>query len=225
MDFIQRAEAPRPTHRLIPSRFPPIAAFETVASAADLAQVMTLEGWTNDRLVRQRLQRLPERDWVFGRPNASVVMAAFLHAPVGGLRFSSGALGAWYGAARVNTAIAEVAHHLRREAYNAGMDEMHSQFRGYLADLHGGYQDIRGRGGEFPALYAPADYSASQVFGEGVRASDDHGILYDSVRHVGGQNVVCYRTTSILGVRQSAHYEITVRLAGKIVVRTLYDDA
>ena len=222
MAAILRAEAPQPTHRLTPSRFPPIPAFETVASAADLAQVMALEGWTNDRLVRQRLQRLPEKDWVFARPNASVVMAAFLHAPAGGLRFSSGALGAWYGAAAINTSIAEVAHHLRRESYNAGMDEMRSQYRAYLAELEGDYQDIRGHGGEFPALYAPADYSASQVFGEKVRASDDHGILYDSVRHSGGQNVVCYRTTSILNVRQSAHYDITVRLDGKVLVRTLH---
>jgi hypothetical protein len=222
MADIRRTEAPQPTHRLIPSRFPPILAFETVASAADLAQVMALEGWTNDRMVQQRLQRLPEKDWVYGRPNASVVMAAFLHAPAGGLRFSSGALGAWYGAAWVNTSIAEVAHHLRREAFNAGMDEMRSQYRAYLADLEGGYRDMRGRAGEFPALYAPTDYSASQTFGEEVRSSEDHGILYDSVRHSGGQNVVCYRTASILNIRQSAHYEITVRLEGKILVRTLH---
>lgn len=225
MAGIPRAEAPQPTHRLIPSRFPPISAFESVASAADLTPVMALEGWTNDRLVRQRLQRLPEKDWVFGRPNASVVMAAFLHAPAGGLRFSSGALGAWYGAAVVNTSIAEVAHHLRREIYNAGMDEMRSQYRAYLADLQGGYQDIRGRAGEFPAFYAPADYSASQAFGEKVRASADHGILYDSLRHPGGQNIVCYRTASILNVRQSAHYEITLRLDGKVLVRTLHANA
>jgi hypothetical protein len=221
MAGIARAKAPQPTHRLIPSRFPPIAAFEAVASAADLAQVMALEGWTNDRLVRQRLQRLPTTDWVFGRPNASVVMAAFLHAPAGGLRFSSGELGAWYGAAAVNTSIAEVGHHLRREAYNAGMDEVRCQYRAYLADLEGDYQDIRGLGGDVPTLYAPADYRASQAFGEKVRASADHGILYDSVRHSGGQNVVCYRTTSILDVRQGTHYEITLRLEGKILVRTL----
>ncbi len=221
MAGLRRAEAPQPTYRLIPSRFPPISAFETVAAAGDLAPVMALEGWTNDRLVQQRLQRLPEKDWVFGRSNASVVMAAFLHAPAGGLRFSSGTLGAWYSAVAVNTSIAEVAHHLRRETYNAGMDEMRSQYRAYLADLRGDYRDIRGRGGDFPALYAPADYSASQVFGEEVRASRDHGILYDSVRHAGGQNVVCYRTASILNVRQGAHYEITVRLDGKILVRTL----
>jgi len=224
MAEILRADAPHSTCRLIPSRFPPISAFETVASAADLAHVLALEGWTNDRLVQQRLQRLPEKDWVFGSPNASVVMAAFLHAPAGGMRFSSGDLGAWYGATAVNTSIADVAHHLRRETFNAGMDEMRCQYRAYLADLDGKYQDIRGHQGEFQTLYAPASYSASQVFGEDVRISDDHGILYDSVRHVGGQNVVCYRTTSVLNIRQSAHYEITVRLGGKILVRVLNAD-
>jgi len=45
------APAPHPAFRLIPSRFPPIGLFDTVATAADLRPVMELEGWTNDRLV------------------------------------------------------------------------------------------------------------------------------------------------------------------------------
>jgi hypothetical protein len=52
-----------PTFRLIPSRYPPIAAFETVSSSDDLAGAMELEGWTNDRLVEERLARLPRDDW------------------------------------------------------------------------------------------------------------------------------------------------------------------
>ena len=71
--------APQPTYRLIPSRFPPIGLFDTVATAADLEAVMELAGWTNDRLLAERLQRLPREEWVFGRPNSSIVMATFLH--------------------------------------------------------------------------------------------------------------------------------------------------
>src|SRR5208282_3774370 len=97
------APAPHPAHRLIPSRFPPIGAFDTVADAADAQAVMELEGWTNDRLVAERLARLAQHDWVFGRPNASVVMAAFLHTAPGGLRFNAGELGAWYAAASLIT--------------------------------------------------------------------------------------------------------------------------
>ena len=58
------ADAPRPAYRLIPSRFPPIGLFDTVATAADLNAVMELVGWTNDRLVTHRIARLPEPEWV-----------------------------------------------------------------------------------------------------------------------------------------------------------------
>jgi hypothetical protein len=32
---------------------------------------MELEGWTNDRLVEERLARLPRDHWVHGSPNAA----------------------------------------------------------------------------------------------------------------------------------------------------------
>ena len=109
------APAPRPAHRLIPSQFPPIGLFDTVATAADLPAVMELVGWTNDRLVADRIDRLPQSEWVYGVPNASIVMAAFLHVAPGGMRFNGPALGAWYAADDIRTAAAEVGHHLRRE--------------------------------------------------------------------------------------------------------------
>lgn len=75
--------APQPSFRLIPSQFPPIGLFDTVSRAADLYAVMELAGWTNDRLVAERIARLPRDEWVFGRANSSIVMAAFLHAAPG----------------------------------------------------------------------------------------------------------------------------------------------
>src|SRR5208283_5525705 len=143
-----------PTFRLIPSRFPPIGAFETVSSADDLEAVMELEGWTNDRLVEERLARLPRDEWVYGTSNASIVMASFLHAAPSGLRFSGPELGAWYASEAINTAIIEVSHHLRREAHRSGMPEMRSQYRTYSAMLDGAYEDIRGLQATRPALYA-----------------------------------------------------------------------
>ncbi len=127
------APAPDPTFRLIPSRFPPIGLFDTVATAADLAAVMDLEGWTNDRLVAERVARLPRDEWVFGRPNASVVMAAFLHVAPGGMRFNGPDLGAWYAAASLTTAVVEVGHHLRREAVATAKSSLSRQYRTYTA--------------------------------------------------------------------------------------------
>jgi RES domain len=208
---IVHTPAPTPAYRLIPSRFPPIGLFDTVATAADLSAVIELVGWTNDRLVAHRLARLPQEDWVFGRPNASVVMAAFLHgAPAGG-RFNGADLGAWYAAAELPTAVAEVGHHLRREASDGGLPTLTRVFRAYSCRLAGEYRDIRGALSPAPAVYASDSHAAAQDFGEGLRAAGTDGIVYDSVRRRGGVNVVAYRPRKILDVTQSEHFEIVVQ--------------
>jgi len=205
-----RTEAPQPSYRLIPSRFPPVGLFDSVATAADLAAVMELAGWTNDRLVAERLARLPEQEWVGGRPNASIVMAAFLHAAPAGMRFNGPDLGAWYAAAELATAAAEVGHHLRREAVARAVPEMRRTYRSYVARLAGQYVDIRGRRAELADVYAPDSYAASQAFGERLRAAGETGIVYDSLRHRGGVNAVAYRPSRVLEVVQAGHFEIRV---------------
>ncbi len=200
-----------PTFRLIPSRFPPVGAFDIVSSPDDLAAVMELEGWTNDRLVQARLNRLPRSRWVFGRGNASIVMAAFLHAPTDGNRFSSRHLNAWYASLSRKTAIAEVAHHLRRQMINEGRQSANMTFRSYGARLDGEDTiDIRGRQADRADLYDRRSFDQSQIFGEEQRAAGRDGILYDSLRHSGGINVVCFFPTKVLDVEQRDHFEIQV---------------
>lgn len=216
------AAAPAPSYRLIPSRFPPIGLFDTVATAADLEAVMELAGWTNDRLVAERLALLPQTDWVFGRPNASVVMASFLHVAPGGMRFNGPDLGAWYAAESLETAAAEVAHHLRREALATGLARLSRDYRTYLADLDGSFVDLRARRAEHPDLYARDSHTAGQVFGEGLRAAGEDGLLYDSLRRASGTNVVAYRAAKVRDVRQSDHLRISVQpTAHRIEVRRL----
>jgi hypothetical protein len=212
--------APQPTLRLIPSRFPPIGLFDTVATAADLAAVMELAGWTNDRLVAERVARLPPSEWVYGRANASIVMASFLHAAPTGMRFSGPALGAWYACADVATAVAEVGHHLRREASATGLPGLARVYRQYSARLDGAYVDIRGRPAELPDIYAADDYAAAQRFGESIRQSGGDGILYDSVRKRGGVDAVAYRPTKIQDVVQADHYEVTVTVDARRIAVT-----
>ena len=209
------------TWRLIPSRYPTIQAFEAVASADDLEAVMELEGWTNDRLVTHRLRRLPKDQWVFGRANASVVLAAFLHPSPEGARFSDAALGAWYASLAEITAIKEVAHHLRREAVRAGRPDIVSQYRAYQARLVGDYVDIRGLKTKALNLYQADDYTAGQAFGAQVRASPRTGIVYCSVRDSGGTSVVSFRPPAVLDVVQGHHFELTVPQTGRIIVRRL----
>jgi hypothetical protein len=202
--------APAPSYRLIPSRFPPIGLFDTVATAADAGAMMELAGWTNDRLVEERLRRLPEDEWVYGSPNASVVMATFLHVPPGGARCNGADLGAWYAGAALATAAFEVAHHLRREAVTTGAVALQRDFRTYTAELSGSYRDIRGQQAQRPDAYDPASYAASRILGEGIRATGGAGILYDSLRHRGGINIVAYRPRNILTVTQTDHWRLIV---------------
>ncbi len=209
---------PQPSHRLIPSQYPPIGLFDTVATAADLEAVMELAGWTNDRLVPERLHRLPQSEWVHGRANSSIVLAAFLHVAPGGGRFNGPDLGAWYAAAEIRTAAAEVAHHLRREAVARDVPGMKRVYRSYVARLAGEFRDVRGE----PDLHDPASYEASQVFGEAERAIGRDGIVFDSVRHRGGINAVAFRPSKILDVVQAEHFEISVEAAERrIQVRHL----
>jgi hypothetical protein len=176
---------------------------------------MDLVGWTNDRLVSHRIARLPEQEWVYGRPNASVIMASFLHVALTGMRFNGPDLGAWYAAAGLRTAIAEVGHHLRREAAARDLPGFSRTYRAYSSTLAGQYLDIRGQQTTRPELYEGSSYVASQTFGEAVRASGGAGIVYDSLRHVGSVNIVAYRPRNVLDVTQADHYEITVQTAAR----------
>lgn len=211
------APSPRPAYRLIPSQFPPIGLFDTVATSADLAAVMDLVGWTNDRLVAARVARLPQSEWVYGTPNASIVMAAFLHIAPGGMRFNGPELGAWYASDDIRTAAAEVGHHLRREAVARSVITMSRTYRTYTATLLGDYLDIRGRQVKYPDVYASDRYDASQQFGEDVRASGGAGILYTSLRHQSGNNVVAFRTRNITDIVQEDHFEIAVSATDRTI--------
>jgi hypothetical protein len=211
------APSPRPTHRLIPSQFPPIGLFDTVSTAADLSAVMELVGWTNDRLVTERIHRLPQSEWVYGAPNSSIVMAAFLHVAPSGMRFNGPELGAWYAADDIRTAAAEVGHHLRREAAARNAATMSRTYRAYTATLLGDYLDITGQQLARPDVYASERYEASQKLGENIRASGGAGLLYDSLRRRTGINVVAHRPRNVVDIVQTNHFVITVQATARTI--------
>jgi hypothetical protein len=178
---------------------------------------MELVGWTNDRLVADRIDRLPQGEWVYGVPNASIVMAAFLHVASGGMRFNGPELGAWYAADDIRTAAAEVGHHLRRETVACSKATMTRKYRAYSANLLGEYLDIRGQQKARTDVYASNKYDASQRLGEEVRTSGGAGLLYDSLRRRGGSNVVAHRPRNITEIVQTDHFEIAVSATSRTI--------
>jgi RES domain-containing protein len=197
------------THRLIPSRYPPIGIFDTIAAPEDLQTILELEGWTDDRVAAKLgvIRRIPRAEWAIDRPLASVIMAAFCHPHPRGGRFNSADLGAWYAARSLDTAHAEIIHHRTRELEEVGVLDARVEMRDYLANMDAQFHDIRADDDAFAPLYDPDSYAASQAFAGPLRAGGSNGVLYRSVRHAGGECVACFRPLLVANVRQAAHFE------------------
>lgn len=213
----------RKTHRLIPSRFPPVGILDRVANPDDLDAIFELEGWTNDRINEEFgvLGRIPRSEWVLGMPNASIVMAAFCHPRPEGSRFNDDALGAWYSARELATAHAEALHHRQRELDEVGIKDASLTMREYTAgfktSFHSLLDDIR----DFDRFCDPASYTASQELGTRLRAAGSNGIVYRSVRAPKGTCIVCFRPGFIQNVRQGSHFEYQFSRNGPPRIRHL----
>lgn len=196
------------THRLIPSRYPPVGIFDDVASADDLVIILELEGWTNDRLTAEfgSLHLLPKDEWLTSVPNATVVMAAFCHPHPDGGRFNEPSLGAWYAGLDLETAMSETVFHRTQELDEIGLYETYVHMRQYLADFDCDLHDVRPPPA-FDACHDPDSYVASQALGRTLRTTGSNGVIYRSVRHTDGECITCYRPRLVTNVRQGAHFE------------------
>jgi RES domain len=196
----------QPCFRVISSRFPPIHLFERVASAADWDALYWLESLTNPRLRDEvgEIDLVPPQDRVFG-PGASVIMAAFTHLNPDGSRFADDTFGAFYAAATLDTSIAETRYHreIFLRATRQGRTEL--DMRTYLCDVAATFHDIRGKRDQMPDIYDPDSYVASQKLARSLKSAGSSGVVYDSVRHAGGQCLAVYRPRLIQNCRQGTH--------------------
>ncbi len=196
------------THRLIPSRYPPVGVFDAVSAPEDLDHIFDLEGWTNDRLQAElgQLNLIPRSGWVLGVPNASVVMAAFCHPHRGGARFTGPDLGAWYAGFSLETAHKETIHRRAQELREVATLDLVVQVRQYLADFDASFHDVRDVA-KFATLYDAGSYTVSQPFGVGLRQAGSDGMVYKSVRDPGGDCLVAFKPKLVTNVRQGTHFE------------------
>lgn len=196
----------QPCYRIISSRFPPIALFEAVADPADLEAVFEIEAMTNDRLREEagNLNLVPSEDRVAGL-GTSAIMAAFTHLNPSGSRFSDGSYGVFYAALDLGTAIAETRHH--RSVFMLATAEPAQELgmRVYAVDLEAELHDIRGLKDSHPAYYHPAKYGAAQDLAGQLRKAGSNGIVYQSVRHEGGECAAVFRPRLLSNCRQERH--------------------
>lgn len=193
----------RKAWRIVSSRFPPVGLFDAVADAADLEKVYALESLTNPRVREQvgDLHLVPSERRISGA-GTTPIMSAFTHVNPQGSRFADGSYGVYYAAHDRETAIRETVFHRElflRESHTPATD---MDMRCYVAAIKGTFDDIRGTR---PRLHSSDSYTASQAFALKRREKGSDGIVFDSVRHRGGQAVAVFYPDLVSRCRQTEH--------------------
>ncbi len=193
----------RPSHRLIPSRYPPVGLFDRVADVADLEAIYAIESLTNDRMREEAgaLGLVPARDRITG-PGTTPIMAAFTHLNPEGSRFSDGSYGVYYCSLTLATALAEVRYHQERFLRRTQEGPIRLEMRLYLSNLAAKLVDVR----KLAECHLHDDYRPGQRLGRDLRATGKDGVLYRSVRHEGGLCAGVFRPPVLGTCRQSSHY-------------------
>lgn len=203
--------------RLVPSRFPPISLFERVGDPADLDIVFAIESLGNPRLRDEAgdLVLVPPEQRISG-PGCSPIMAAFTHLNPEGSRFSDGSYGVYYAAASLETAVAEVSYHQARFLARTQEAAIDVDMRCYRVSVRALLHDLRGLQAlaQHQALFDSENYGAARLLGAQLRGGGSLGLVYDSVRHAGGQCLGLFNPKATQPpARQAEH--VTLRWDGQ----------
>ncbi len=194
------------THRLIPSRFPPVSVFDWAETKEELEEIFELESLTNDRLKGEYgdISLVSKNEWVIGE-GTTPLMAAFTHP--GYSRFSDGSYGVYYAGDSLETAIAETKFH--RERFLAASNESAClvQMREYLAHIKEELVDIDSREHAHILDPDPNSYPKSQEFARTLKLKNEYGLLYPSVRNPEGKCVAIFRPTALTIPIQGSHLD------------------
>lgn len=169
-----------------------------------LHDLFDLDHATNDRLLGEHnlLPGIGVHELLFDVPYARIVNAAFCHAHPLGSRFNSPDRGAWYAAFAQETAIAEIAFHKTTHLAEIGRFEDDVTYDDYLSDIHAPLFDLRGGGQGYTLMLDPESYVASQALAMRLLDVGGLGVVYPSVRHLGGTCLACFRPAVVSNVRK-----------------------
>jgi hypothetical protein len=193
-DQLQRRVRWKAACRIVPTRYPSIYLFDRVADAQDFDALYALEALTNDRLREEQgeIALVPPSDRIYG-PGSGPIMAAFTHVNPNGSRFSDGHWGVFYAASDRRTAVEETKYHHARFLAATREAPSHLSMRLYHVRIDAELHDLRGARGETARALDPHSYAQSQLLATRLRAQNANGVVYDSVRHPGGQCVGLFR--------------------------------
>lgn len=192
-----------PSWLIVPRRLTPVGVFDRVADNNSLNEVIAIESLTNARLRYEWLTPQNERRSGFGtRP----IMASFSKTSANGSRFSNGDYGLYYAAKDVETALAEACYHRERFLRRTNEAPINIGMQTYASVISTLLHDIRGMQNELPKVYDKNSYANSQRLALELRSTGSNGLVFDSLRHAGGECVGIFRTSIPQPVVQGSYY-------------------
>jgi hypothetical protein len=202
-------------YRIVPSRFPPAGLFDRIANPADLDAIFAIEAMTNPRLREEAdaLSLVPKDRRISG-PGSTPVMAAFTHLNPEGSRFSDGSWGVFYAARTVITAVEETVYHRERFLAATAEPACDVEMRCYRTSVDCKLHDIRG--GWNPA-HDPDSYADSVKLARRLLEAGSNGLVYDSVRHRGGECLAAFYPDVVAPCVQAQH--LTYRWDGERIAK------
>ena len=207
-------------YRIVPSRFPPVGVFDRIAEPGDLEALYAIEAMTNPRLRDEmgELRLVPPERRISG-PGTTPVMAAFTHLNPEGSRFSDGSWGVFYAGHSVATAVEETVYH--RELFLAATAEppCDIEMRCYRTSIQARLHDLRGG---WKAEHDPHSYAAGVALARKLRREGSDGLVYDSVRHRGGECVAVFYPDRVAPCVQAQH--LMYRWDGQRIAQVLTID-
>ena len=139
------------------------------------------------------------------------VESAFAHPRVpGGSRFNDETRGAWYSADGLDCAADEVGWHHARDLRAIGRMRDELEYEVLLADFRGAFHDARGLPVGAGVLHPDPEvaYPAGQALAASLVSTGSRGLIYPSVRHVGGRCLVAFDPDAIDAVREGGRVRL-----------------
>ena len=134
-------------------------------------------------------------------------------------RFSDGSYGVWYGSDTVETTVHESAYHWYRGLLtDAGFERetVVAERKVYSVTCSAALLDFRQVTPRHPELLHPADYAYAQAAGARIHREGHPGLLIQSVRRSGGENVAVFNPGVLSDPRLSC--QLTYRLKGERII-------
>lgn len=186
---------------------------EMLVDPGEVAALAEIEGATSTRLVAQDrgTSVLDAKEFVYGVPHAAFINASFAYAkPRDPNRYNGADLGAWYAALDPETCIAEVAFHMTEFLADAGKFEGVVEYTEMWSSMSGRFLDLRPHP-THDSLHPnkTIGYPIGNALADHARAAGLNGIIYPSVRHIGGVCFAALRPYVVQSVAQGAMYRFT----------------